>query len=72
MRPLPLMMHQISSTVRCATALDTAPGGRVNRAMLPRDVAQSSRTSEPSRANASGTAAARLVANRCMRGRPGA
>ena len=36
-RPLPPVMYQISSTVRCATALETAPGCSVNSAMLPRE-----------------------------------
>lgn len=63
MRPLPRVTYQISSTVRWATARDTAPGASVNRAMPPRRNPHSRRTSEPSGAIASGAAPALLVAN---------
>src|SRR5690348_706240 len=63
MRPRPRITHQISSTVRCATAFDTAPEGRVNIAIAPRDVSQRIRTSEPSAAMTSGAALIHLAGN---------
>src|SRR6516162_7351066 len=55
-RPRPPVKHQISSTVRCATARDTAPGLSRKAAILPRANEPSRRTSEPSGATASGAA----------------
>jgi hypothetical protein len=66
-RPLPARKYQTSSTVRCATALDTAPVASVNNAMLPRVALQRRRTSAPSGAIASGAAARFFVANGCIR-----
>src|ERR1700726_4768768 len=63
MRPFPETMYQTSSTVRCATAFDTAFGGSEKIARPPRDSWHSTRTSEPSGASASGALAMRLVSN---------
>jgi hypothetical protein len=66
------MKHQISSTVRWATALDTAPAASRKAAMLPRAEAPKSRTSEPSGAIASGASAISFVvkADGMSRGAP--
>ncbi len=60
-RPRPDMKYQTSSMVRCATALETAFGGRVKCAMLPRSTRQRTRTSEPSGAMSSGASLICLV-----------
>ncbi len=54
MRPRPERKNQTSSMVRWATAIETAPGGRVKWAMLPRAMLHRTRTSEPSGAMTSG------------------
>ncbi len=51
--PVPSKKYQTSSTVLCATAMDTSPGFSVQWTMLPRLVADSSRISEPSGASVS-------------------
>ena len=52
--PCPLMMYQISSTVRWATAMDIFPGGSSKWAMPPFLSSRSMRTSDPSGAVTSG------------------
>src|SRR4029453_7121531 len=47
-RPKPERKNHTSSTVRCAMALETALGGRVKCAMLPRSTWHRTRTSDPS------------------------
>ncbi len=61
-KPRPATTYQISSTVRCVTACETAPAGSSKCAKLPPSSAGSSRTAVPSGAVASGSAARALVA----------
>src|SRR5580693_7244699 len=63
MRPFPERMYQTSSTVRWATAFDTAFGDSEKIARPPRDNWHSTRTSEPSGAIASALRGRCLVSN---------
>src|SRR4051794_4064050 len=64
--PRPVRKNQISSTVRCVTAVDVSPGASSKWAMPPRARPSKTRTSEPSGATASRSAGKRLVAKSLM------